>query len=50
MAFDLLVKNGMIVDGPNQLWVSDITYLALPARFAYVAIILDVISEDKVMP
>jgi putative transposase len=26
--------------GPNQLWVSDITYVALPSRFIYVAIIL----------
>jgi transposase InsO family protein len=26
--------------GPNQLWVSDITYVALPGRFVYVAIIL----------
>jgi putative transposase len=26
--------------GPNQLWGSDITYVALPSRFIYVAIIL----------
>ena len=31
--------------GPNQLWVSDITYVALPTRFVYVAIILDAWSR-----
>ena len=31
--------------GPNQLWVSDITYIALPGRFIYVAIILDAWSH-----
>ncbi len=31
--------------GPNQLWVGDITYVALSARFAYVAIILDAWSR-----
>lgn len=30
---------------PNQLWVSDITYVALPTRFVYVAIILDAWSR-----
>ena len=31
--------------GPNQLWVGDITYVALPTRFIYVAIILDAWSR-----
>ncbi|PBB98880.1 hypothetical protein CK224_04365 [Mesorhizobium sp. WSM3862] len=31
--------------GPNQLWVSDITYVALPTRFIYAAIILDAWSR-----
>ena len=31
--------------GPNQLWVSDITYVALPTRFVYVAVILDAWSR-----
>jgi len=31
--------------GPNQLWVSDITYVALPDRFVYVAIVLDAWSR-----
>ncbi len=30
---------------PNQLWVGDITYVALPTRFIYVAIILDAWSR-----
>ena len=31
--------------GPNQLWVCDITYVDLPGRFAYVAVILDAWSR-----
>ena len=31
--------------GPNQLWVYDIMYIALPGRFVYVAIILDAWSR-----
>jgi putative transposase len=31
--------------GPNQLWVSDITYVALPSCFIYVAVILDAWSR-----
>ncbi len=38
--FPNLAKN-IIPCGPNQLWVSDITYVVLPTRFIYVAIILD---------
>jgi putative transposase len=34
-----------VPNGPNQLWVSDITYVALPTRFIYVAIILDAWSR-----
>ena len=34
-----------IATGPNQLWVSDITYVALPERFVYVAIVLDAWSR-----
>ena len=34
-----------VPSGPNQLWVCDITYVALPARFAYVAVILDAWSR-----
>lgn len=35
----------MMLTGPNQLWVADITYVALPDRFAYVAIVLDAWSR-----
>ena len=39
---------GMTVDGPNQLWVSDITYVAIVGRFVYVAVILDAWSRRVV--
>src|SRR6516165_10815180 len=29
-----------VVDGPNQLWVADITYIAIAASFVYLAAIL----------
>jgi putative transposase len=35
----------LVPTGPNQLWVGDITYVALPSRFVYVAIILDTWSR-----
>jgi putative transposase len=35
----------IVPSGPNQLWVGDITYVALPTRFIYVAIILDAWSR-----
>lgn len=38
--FPNLAKD-IVATGPNQLWVADITYVALPTRFIYVAIILD---------
>jgi putative transposase len=42
--FPNLAKD-LVPAGPNQLWVSDITYVALPTRFVYVAIILDAWSR-----
>jgi putative transposase len=42
--FPNLAKD-IIPSGPNQLWVSDITYVSLPTRFIYVAIILDAWSR-----
>ena len=30
-----------ILDGPNQVWVADITYIAIAAGFVYMAAILD---------
>jgi putative transposase len=35
----------LTVDGPNQLWVADITYVAINEGFAYVAVILDAWSR-----
>jgi putative transposase len=35
----------IVAAGPNQLWVADITYVALPDRFVYVAVILDAWSR-----
>jgi hypothetical protein len=35
----------VLLTGPNHLWVGDITYVALPTRFIYVAIILDAWSR-----
>lgn len=35
-------------DGPDQLWVADITYVAIPGGFVYVAVILDAWSRKVV--
>jgi putative transposase len=37
-----------MVDGPNQLWVSDITYIAIATGFVYMAAILDAWSRRVV--
>jgi putative transposase len=37
-----------VVNGPNQLWVADITYVAITAGFVYVAVILDAWSRRVV--
>ncbi len=37
-----------IVTGPNQLWVADITYIAIAAGFGYLAAILDTWSRRVV--
>ena len=34
-------------DGPNQLWVADITYVAIAIGFVYVAIVLDAWSQGR---
>jgi putative transposase len=36
------------IDGPNQLWVADITYIAIETGFAYLAVILDAWSRRVV--
>jgi transposase InsO family protein len=38
-------SKGIILDGPDQLWVADLTYVAISGSFAYVAIILDAWSR-----
>jgi len=45
--FPDLAKN-MMPDSPNQLWVADITYLAVATGFVYLAAILDAWSRRVV--
>ena len=48
-AHDLAVfpnlARGMEPDGPNQLWVADLTYVAVVGRFVYVALVIDAWSR-----
>jgi len=43
-----LVKRDFRAQGPNQLWVADITYVPTWARFLYVAVVLDAWSRRVV--
>jgi putative transposase len=45
--FPNLAKD-MVLDGPDQLWVADITYVAIAVGFVYVAVILDAWSRRVV--
>ena len=45
--FPNLAKD-MTVDGPNQLWAADITYVAIAVGFVYLAVILDAWSRKVV--
>ena len=45
--FRNLARN-KVIDGANQLWVADITYVAVAAGFVYVAVILDAWSRRVV--
>jgi putative transposase len=45
--FPNLAKD-IVVSGPNQLWVADITYIAIVGGFVYVAVILDAWSRRVV--
>lgn len=38
----------LMVDGPNQLWVADITYVPIAVGFVYLAVILDAWSRRVV--
>lgn len=42
------LAKGMTPNGPNQLWVADITYVAILTGFVYVAVILDAWSRKVV--
>jgi putative transposase len=35
----------LVVSGPDQLWVADITYIRLPREFVYLAVVLDAFSR-----
>ena len=39
---------GIKLDGPNQLWVADITYVTIETGFVYLAAILDAWSRRVV--
>lgn len=43
-----LVERRFAADGPNQLWVADITYIPTLAGFLYLAVVLDVWSRRVV--
>jgi putative transposase len=42
------VAKNILPDGPNQLWVADITYIGVLTGFVYVAVILDAWSRKVV--
>jgi len=42
------LTRGAVVDGPNQIWVADITYIAIATGFVYLAAILDAWSRRVV--
>lgn len=42
------LKPMIVLSRPNQLWVADITYIALPEGFVYLAAILDAYSRKAV--
>lgn len=42
-----LVKN-LLVTGPNQVWVSDLTYIGIQSGFVYLAVILDLFARRAV--
>ncbi|NRP75095.1 hypothetical protein ILFOPFJJ_06018 [Ensifer psoraleae] len=42
------LARGMILNGVNQLWVADITFLHLAEEFAFLAVVLDAFSRRVV--
>ena len=47
LVFPSLARH-VVPNGPNQLWIGDITYVAVTAGFVYVALILDAWSRRVV--
>ena len=43
-----LVKRQFVAQGPNRLWVADITYVRIPTGFCYVAFITDACTRKIV--
>lgn len=43
-----LLVDGVDLDGVNQVWVGDITYIALQNQFAYLALLMDLFSRKVV--
>jgi putative transposase len=39
------LASSMVLTGPDQLWVADITYIRLQAEFVYLAVVLDAYSR-----
>ena len=42
------LAKAVVPDRPNQLWVADLTYVAIPSGFAYLAAVLDAWSRKVV--
>ena len=42
------LAKGIVPDRPNQLWVADLTYVAIPGGFVYLAAVLDAWSRKVV--
>jgi putative transposase len=42
------LKQNLLVTGPNQLWVADITYIGIRNGFVYLAILLDLFARRVV--
>jgi putative transposase len=40
------LAHNRIVDGPNRLWVADITYIAIATGFVYLAAILSLATPS----
>ena len=43
-----LIKRNFKADAPNKAWVSDITYVKLNAKFAYICVIIDLFARKVI--